>query len=171
MSRMIQVVDEQGDLHVVPVDAVLSKREGNVIVVDRDVAYPRDRIYVFPGLHEYRESTKTWTSVWLDYVGKDHPKLFPKYEVVESAPDYLIVRRRGGQLFKFTYFLAGEVVENIYLNAGESFWDLVALECVIEAKENPSFQRERYRLAFVRKVVEVIGFLTQVCDLVEMKHA
>ncbi len=151
-------------------DVLRVGREGSTFVIDWGSVKPGGGFLVYPGLYYYDPATDTVTSAWRQYVGKSYPKLHPRYEIVESTHDYLMVRRHDSQLFKFMSNFIGEIVENVYLNPGKSLWDIIVLESMIEAKDNPEkYREEGYRFWFAEKVVLTIGFLTYVCDLVELR--
>jgi len=161
------LADKPG-IHEIPVEQILSKKEGNMVVIDLDVLAPKGMAYIFPYLYDYNPSTRMVIYLWRNYIGRDRPRLHPKFEIVEDSQNYMIVRRHDGQLFKIANNFAGEILGNIYINSGKSLWDIVVLESMIEAKRNPRFGEKDYRAWYAEKVVDVVGILAFIADLVEM---
>lgn len=168
--RVIKVVFPDGSVREVSTDEVLSKcrRDGEVIVLDRETIHPRASSYVFPRLVEY--DGRQFINVFKNYVGKDRPRLYPRFEVEELGTDYMIVMRRDGVLFKVADPNSAEVLGNIYANAGISLSDLITLELTIYAKESPNeFEKDpEYPTALVTFIVDTVGFFAYVADLVEL---
>lgn len=169
--KTLQVVcKDRPGVNELSVEDVLKIGRDGVAVIDWSSVKPSGGFFIYPGLYYYDPTSDTVTSLWGRYVGRDYPKLYPKYEIVESAPDHLVVRRYDGQTFKFVSNFIGEVVENIYLNPGKSLWDVVVLESVVEARDDPGeYRDEEYRYWFAEKVVLTVGFLTYVCGLVGLR--
>ncbi len=164
------VYADKPGIYEVPVEQILVRREGDMIIISGDVLAREGRAYLFPNLRVYDPVNDVVVHQWEDYVGKGYPKVVPKYEVVEDAPDYTIVRRYDGQLFKVTDNFTGEILGNIYINPGKSLWDIIILESLIEAKRNPEkYMNEDYRAWHTEWVVYTLGTLAYICDLIELK--
>lgn len=155
----------------VPVEQVLNKSEDGMIIIDSDVLVREGRAYLFSGLRAYDPVNDVVVYRWKDCIGKEYPKVVPKYEIIEDAPNYMIVKRHDGQLFKVTDNFIGEILGNSYVNAGKSLWDIVVVESLIEAKRNPTkFEDEDYRVWYAKWVVYALGTLAYVCDLIELRY-
>jgi len=166
----ITAVHRDGRVEKVSPHAVVSKlrRESEYIVVEYGDFFNPEVMFEYPGLIDVDLENKKFIYTFKRYRGTQKPRLYPKCTIIERGPDYLIVQRHDGVLFKISHAFPGEILLNIINNQGISLWDLISIEVAIMAKEYPDLSEEE-AIETIEATVEVVGYYVYILDLIRME--